>query len=303
MLRCPRTGEALRLDGQLLINASGSASYRIGDDGSPLFAQEFCSPEAAVQQEHYDEIADAYAANLAYPHTQEYMDDLDRVLREEIGDARLGLCGELCCGTGEAFALFQDSVDKGIGVDVSSSMLAKARQAFAGERFTFVQGDATRLPLGDNLFDTVIMLGGIHHVPDRDALFRQAFRVLKPGGRFIYREPVSDFWLWKALRALIYRLSPMLDHETERPLLHAETVPVLEDAGFKDITWRTCGFLGFCLFMNSDVLFVNRLFRFVPGIRGITRAFARFDDWCTRRSLFRRAGLQVVGTARKPGRD
>ena len=129
MLRCPRTGEALRLDGQLLINESGSASYRIGDDGIPLFAQEFCSPEAAAQQEHYDEIADAYAANLAYPHTQEYMDYLDRVLREEIGDARLGLCGELCCGTGEAFALFRDSVDTGIGVDVSSSMLAKALNA------------------------------------------------------------------------------------------------------------------------------------------------------------------------------
>ncbi len=303
MLQCPRTGEALRLDGQLLINQSGSASYRIGDDGMPLFAEEFCSPEAAVQQEHYDDIAEAYAANLGYPHTQEYMDYLDRVLREEVGTGRLGLCGEFCCGTGEAFALFRDDVDTGVGVDVSSSMLAKARQAFADERFTFVQGDATRLPLADGLFDTVIMLGGIHHVPDRDALFTQIFRVLKPGGRFIYREPVSDFWLWKALRGLIYRLSPMLDHQTERPLLHAETVPVLEKAGFVDITWRTCGFLGFCLFMNSDVLFVNRAFRFIPGIRGITRAFARFDDWCTRRSLFRRAGLQVVGTARKPAQD
>ena len=123
---------------------------------------------------------------------------------------------------------------------------------------------------------------------------------LLPGGVFIFREPVSDFWLWKSLRALIYRLSPMLDHETERPLLYSETVPVLESAGFTDTTWRTCGFLGFCLFMNSDVLFVNRAFRFVPGIRGITRAFARFDDWCTRRSLLNRAGLQVVGTARKP---
>jgi hypothetical protein len=92
----------------------------------------------------------------------------------------------------------------------------------------------------------------------------------------------------------------MLDHETERPLRYAETVPVLESAGFSGITWRTCGFLGFCLFMNSDVLFVNRLFRFVPGIRVVTRAFARFDDWCTRRVLLKRAGLQVVGTARKP---
>jgi len=300
MLRCPRTGEPLTISGNILVNQSATGRYRIADNGVPLFAEEFCSAEAAVQQEHYDQIAEAYSANLAYPHTQEYMQYLDRVLREEMGDDALGVCGELCCGTGEAFSLFEHAIDTGIGVDVSSSMLEKAHTTFEGDKLTFVQGDATQLPLSDSIFDTVIMLGGIHHVPDREALFRQVHRVLKPGGKFIFREPVSDFWLWKALRSIIYRLSPMLDHETERPLRYIETVPVLEEAGFTEVTWRTCGFFGFCLFMNSDVLFVNRLFRFVPGIRGITRAFARFDDWCTRTSLLDRAGLQVVGIARKP---
>ena len=303
MLRCPRTGETLRQSGEMLVTQSGSVSYRIASGGIPLFAEEFCSPEAAAQQEHYDKIADAYAANLDYPHTREYMAYLDQVLEEEAGTARFGESGEFCCGTGEAFALFHERVDTGVGVDISSSMLAKARQSFADHKFTFVQGDATNLPLESNLFDTVFMLGGIHHVPDREALFRDIYRVLKPGGVYIFREPVSDFWLWKGLRAVIYRLSPMLDHETERPLLHSETVPILEKAGFDKITWRTCGFLGFCLFMNSDVLYVNRLFRFVPGIRSITRGFARFDDWCTRRSLLKKAGLQVVGTARKPQED
>jgi SAM-dependent methyltransferase len=303
MLRCPRTGEGLRLEGRSLINASGTASYRIRDDGIPLFAEDFCSPDAAKQQGHYDEIADAYTANLGYPHTQEYMGYLDGILREEVGGAQLGVCGELCCGTGEAFDLFADFIESGIGVDVSSSMLAKARRAFADSRFTFVQGDATRLPLENSVFDRVFMLGGIHHVPDRVALFNEVFRVLKPGGVFVFREPVSDFWLWKVLRTLIYRLSPMLDHKTERPLVYEETVPVLASAGFTEVTWRTCGFLGFCLFMNSDVLFVNRFFRFVPGIRHLTRAFAWFDDWCTRRALLRRAGLQVVGTAHKPFRS
>ena len=300
MLSCPRTGESLTVDGQSLVNKSGSASYRIADNGVPLFAEEFCSSAASVQQEHYDQIAEAYSANLGYPHTQEYTDYLDRVLREEVGESGLGVCGEFCCGTGEAFSLFEKNIDIGVGVDVSSSMLAKAQQSFQGSSLTFVQGDATRLPLGDNLFDSVVMLGGIHHVPDREALFQQVFRVLKPGGVFIFREPVSDFWLWRALRAIIYRLSPMLDHETERPLRYSETVPVLESAGFSSVTWRTCGFLGFCLFMNSDVLFVNRVFRFVPGIRVITRGFTKFDDWCTRQALLDKAGLQVVGTARKP---
>ena len=302
LLSCPRTGEPLQFSGQELVNTSGSATYRISENGIPLFAEDFLSEEAAIQQRHYDRVAEAYAANLGYPHTQEYMSYLDRVLFDVVGEASLGVCGEVCCGKGEAFALFETAIDDGIGVDVSSSMLNKAVAAFDGEKLVFVQGDATLLPLRDDIFDTVFMLGGIHHVPDRDALFAQVFRVLKPGGRFIFREPVSDFWLWRALRAVIYRLSPMLDHSTERPLTYPETVPLLEEKGFVDITWRTCGFIGFCLFMNSDVLFVNRAFRFIPGIRAITRGFARFDDWCTRRRLLQRAGLQVVGTATKPSK-
>ena len=300
VLRCPQSGESLHRAGQVLANPSGSRSYRISATGIALFAEEFLSPEAAAQQAHYEHIAEAYTANLEYPHTQEYTAYLDRALLDASGSDELGVCAELCCGTGEALALFRERIGTGIGVDVSAAMLVKAQLSFHGSRFCFVQGDATRLPLADNAFDTVVMLGGIHHVPNRVALFQQVFRVLKPGGLFLFREPVSDFWLWKFLRAIVYRLSPMLDHETERPLLYKETVPVLEAAGFDRIEWRTFGFFGFCLFMNSDVLFVNRLFRFIPGIRAITRASARFDDWCTRRSILQRAGLQVIGSARKP---
>lgn len=143
------------------------------------------------------------------------------------------------------------------------------------------------------------MLGGIHHVPDREQLFKEIARILKPGGRFVYREPVSDFPLWRGLRAIIYRLSPMLNHETERPLLYEETVPLLEQVGLRSLRYDTFGFLGFCVFMNSDVLFFNRLFRFVPGIRTITRASARLDDMLLKLPGLKRAGLQVVGVAEK----
>lgn len=300
LLRCPQTDEEIRQIGAQLVSKSGRNSYRIDDNGIPLFAEQFLSPQALIQQRHYNEIADAYAANLAYPHTQEYMSYLDDVLRDEVDVENLGLVAEVCCGTGEAFALFEDSIYKGVGIDVSSSMLNKGKASFNNDKLHFVQGDATQMPLAENSFDTVFMLGGIHHVPDRDALFRQVFRILKPGGVYIWREPVSDFWLWKALRAIVYRLSPILDHETERPLTWQETVPPLEQAGFEVQQWKTCGFFGFCVFMNSDVLFFNRLFRFIPGIRGLTRGAARFDHWCTSLPWLRRAGLQVVGSAVKP---
>jgi ubiquinone/menaquinone biosynthesis C-methylase UbiE len=301
-LRCPLTGEHLRQQGDSLVSESGQNIYNIDDDDIPLFADQFCSPEALIQQRHYDEIADAYTANLDYPHTSEYMAYLDDVLREEVDSENLGLVAEVCCGTGEAFAIFEDTIHTGVGVDVSTSMLHKAQASFDNTSLHFVQGDATQMPLAEDTFDTVIMLGGIHHVPDRNALFQQVFKILKPGGVYIWREPVSDFWLWKFLRAIVYRLSPILDHETERPLTWDETVPLLEDTGFVVEQWRTCGFFGFCIFMNSDVLYFNRLFRFVPGIRPITRVFARFDNWCTGLPGLRRAGLQVVGRAVKPTR-
>ena len=300
LLRCPQTGESLRQDGDHLVTESGTIRYKLDDSGVPLFAADFLSEEALTQQQHYDRIAETYAENLTYPHTLEYMSYLDDALRDTVNTEELGCCAEICCGTGEAFALFDQSIAEGVGIDVSISMLRIARKSFKNSPLFFVQGDATRLPLKNESFDSVIVLGGIHHVPDRRALFAQIFRILKPGGVFIWREPVSDLWLWKLLRSVVYRVSPMLDHETEKPLTYDETVPLLTDTGFSVTQWQTYGFLGFCIFMNSDVLFFNRFFRFIPGIRAITRLFDRFAEWCPRRSLLRRAGLQVIGKATKP---
>jgi hypothetical protein len=52
--------------------------------------------------------------------------------------------------------------------------------------------------------------------------------------------------------------------------------------------------------MNSDVLVVNRLFRFVPGIRAITRGATRLDEVMLRLPGLGGAGLQVIGVAEKP---
>ena len=72
------------------------------------------------------------------------------------------------------------------GIDMTAEMLAKAREAAteAGvDNLTFVEGEAERLPFGDESFDVVISNGVIDLIPDKDAVFAEVFRVLTPGGR------------------------------------------------------------------------------------------------------------------------
>jgi SAM-dependent methyltransferase len=299
LLRCPETRQALVLDGQRLVTLSGDREYPVSPRGIPVFAARQCSDDARKQQAHYEKIASAYIENLGYPHTEEYEAALDRALLAAIADVDLGTVAEICCGRGEAFRLLRDRIRQGVGIDISLSMLDAAQQANRTGRFAFLQGDATMLPLATGSFDSVFMLGGIHHVNDRRALFSEIARILKPGGWFYFREPVSDFALWRWIRKIIYRLSPTLDHETERPLLWRETVPLLEASGLACRHWSTHGFFGFCLFMNSDVLVFNRLFRFLPGIRQLTRLATRIDDAILSIPFLRHAGLQVVGAAER----
>ena len=299
-LRCPQTGQALQVDAGVLYSKDGSRRYEISDSGIPVFAGDARSQDALTQQKHYDNIAKNYIENQGYPHTRIYNEYLNRALIKTAGNAVFDHVAELCCGRGEAFFLFGEKIRRGVGVDISLNMLESARRELNNDQFLLVQGDAVHSPLADRRFDSVFMLGGIHHVNDRLALFKEVNRVLKPGGRFYWREPVSDFFLWRLLRALIYRLSPALDEKTERPLLFAETAPVLEQAGLELKEWKTVGFFGYCLFMNSDVLLFNKLFRFLPGIEALTRLAVAVDDWTLHMPGLSRSGLFVIGMAQKP---
>jgi arsenite methyltransferase len=72
------------------------------------------------------------------------------------------------------------------GIDMTPEMLAKARAA-AGElgaaNVEFMEGEVESLPFADASFDVVISNGVIDLVPDKDAVFSEIQRVLRPGGR------------------------------------------------------------------------------------------------------------------------
>ena len=301
MLRCPSTDSSLFFHEQktALVSESGDTEYKINRMGIPLFSPLPETSESRRQQTHYDKVSKAYCENLTYPHTEEYMKYLDASLLDIMKTVSLGRMAEVCCGRGEAISLFRNYYKEAVGVDISEAMLNQGANQHSEANVFLVQGDATNLPLQSNIFDTVVILGGIHHVNDRKALFSEVYRILKPAGKLIFREPVSDFFLWRWLRSVIYRLSPALDFETEHPLQYRETKQQLTGAGLELVSWETYGFLGFCLLMNSDVLVVNRLLRFIPGIRYIANGFAFLDGTMLKIPFLRHCGLQVVAVTKK----
>ncbi|MBR4132392.1 MAG: methyltransferase domain-containing protein [Oscillospiraceae bacterium] len=72
-------------------------------------------------------------------------------------------------------------------LDYSADMMrvAQDRASAAGLRnVTFLQGDVGALPFADESFDAVLSLNGFHAFPDKEAAYRETFRVLKQGGVF-----------------------------------------------------------------------------------------------------------------------
>jgi ubiquinone/menaquinone biosynthesis C-methylase UbiE len=97
---------------------------------------------------------------------------------------------ELACGTGIVTQRLRDRLGPAarlVATDLNQSMLDYAARKLGPEAAVeWKQADATDLPFDDQSFDAVVCQFGMMFFPDKEQAMRETYRVLKPGGTFLF---------------------------------------------------------------------------------------------------------------------
>ena len=143
-------------------------------------------------------------------------------------------------GSGAGFDAFLVSPKVGktgrvIGVDMTDEMLEKARENANKSGYAnveFRKGDIENLPVDDNSVDAIISNCVINLAPDKEKVFKEAYRVLKTGGRLM----ISDVVLTKPLPEELKNDKELLVGCVSGAILKQDYLELLKEAGFVDIT-------------------------------------------------------------------
>ena len=124
---------------------------------------------------------------------------------------------------------------KVIGIDFTPAMIQKARanaDKLGFNNVEFRQGDIEQMPVGANIADVVVSNCVLNLVPDKNAVMKEIFRVLKPGGHF----SISDIVLLGELPEALRRDAEMYAGCVSGAVQKEIYLEMITGAGFKNIT-------------------------------------------------------------------
>ena len=141
-----------------------------------------------------------------------------------LGDVRGQLVVDFGCGTGENSLLLARRGAQVQAVDISPDLIDIARRRLTLNGIdcgvTFHTASVYEIPLPDASVDMVFGMAILHHLDMRLAA-RETWRLLKPGGRAIFQEPMRNSGFLRLLRKIFPNRAPDIS-PFERPLTNAE---------------------------------------------------------------------------------
>jgi ubiquinone/menaquinone biosynthesis C-methylase UbiE len=168
---------------------------------------------------------------------------------------------EIGVGAGVDFSNWLRHGADAVGVDFTEQAISLTRenatlQGYSPGSYELLRADAEHLPFEDASFDIVYAYGVLHHTPDTQAAFQEAFRVLREGGKLkcmIYHAPswmAINLWVYHALfRLQLWKsLKQVAFEKLESPGTKVYTVREAQDlarrAGFTECSiklYLDCG--------------------------------------------------------------
>ena len=121
-----------------------------------------------------------------------------------------------------------------IGVDMTPEMIDRARENARQNGYTNVEfrlDEIENLPVADSSIDVIISNCVINLSPEKDRVFQEAFRVLKPGGRML----VSDIVLSKPLPKAIHESADVYTACVAGAMLRDDYIQEIKTAGFQNV--------------------------------------------------------------------
>jgi ubiquinone/menaquinone biosynthesis C-methylase UbiE len=142
-------------------------------------------------------------------------------------------------GSGGGFDCFLAAAETGesghvIGIDMTPTMISKARNNAVKGKYNQVEfrlGEIEHMPVANETVDVIISNCVINLSPDKNQVFSEAFRVLKPGGRLAISDVVASTELPDELRKDLALYSGCMAGAS----LVSELNSILERNGFQDI--------------------------------------------------------------------
>jgi len=213
------------------------------------------------QREHFENISEKYynarkSSNHLY--LKELMWKFFFKNKSMLKDKKLSVL-EPMCGYSEGKSILETNI--GVlgsyeGFDYSSVLVEKVNKANP-DLNVYVQDVSTFK--SDKMFDIIIIIGGLHHVPSLcEKVVQNLRKNLTPNGAFIVLEPTHNNIVFRKIRERIYNKNTLFDQETEKAFRLKELNDLFLKNDYKLIDQIYPGLLSYILFYNPDAFpFLN----------------------------------------------